>query len=309
MKSTIFLAALLSTAALLRAAESAVEATVTGFPAGTTELLFFVDVMEAVEGPGYGDAAPVAAAAAPVAAPLPVAIPPTAGQPAVAAAAAPAAAAPAPAAPAPRRNRGPVKPAFTARGSAKPTGDSVTWSMAAPAGTNYRVRVVAIKGDGTFPVVVAGGRATGLKIDAEKTTAAKIALAAPSLTLSADNPTTVAAGSHFKLAGVVKDPGNFLGTKNRMRVWLSPGKAPAANQAGTQISTVDVETKDDEVKFAIELTAPKEQGPLFVQFGEVSPDFARPDGKQVPFIVLPDLTAGGKPVELKVGPAKVADAR
>lgn len=304
MKSSALLAILLSAVSLVRA-ESAVEATVTGLPAGTTELLFYLDVQEAVEAPGYGE--PAAAAPAPAPAALPVAIPPAAGQPAAPAAAP---AAPDAAAQQQRRRRGPTKPPFNARGSAKPNGtEPVKWSVAAPAGANYRIRVAAIKGDGTFPVVIAGGKATGLKVEADKTTSAAITLAAPSLQLDAANPATVTAGAHFKLAGVVKDPGSFLGTKNRMRVWMSPGKAPTANQAGTQVSTVEVETKDDDVRFTIELTAPKEPGPLFVQFGEVSLDFNRPDGKQVPFMVLPDLTAGGKPIELKVEAAKVADAR
>lgn len=303
MKSSLVLVALLSLAPLVRA-ESTLEATVTGFPADTTELLFFVDVVGAAEGPGYEEPA---AAVAPPAPQLPVALPNAAGQPAAAAAPADLSI-PANQPQQPRRRRGPAKPPFNARGAVKPNGPTATWSVAAPAGTNYRVRVAAIKGEGTFPTLIAGGKAAGLKLEADKKTAAAVTLNAPSLKLAADNPTTLTVGAPFKLSGVLHDPGNFLGTKNRMRVWMSAGQRPTANQAGTQVSTVDVETKDEAVSFNLELVAPREAGPLYVQFGETSADFNRPDGKQVPLFVFPDLSAGAKPIELRIEPAKVANA-
>jgi hypothetical protein len=267
-------------------AETIVETTVTQVPAEATEVLFILDVVAATEGPGYED---------PNVAP-PVTIP-------AAAAATPAdPAAPAPAAPQRRRRPNAAKPPPAIHGSLKPTGTSpLVWRTVTPAGENFRVRVVALKGTGTFPLVIAGGKATGLKITTDQVTRAAVSLTAPRLQLAEKNPSAVAPGATFTLAGTVQDPASFLGTKNRMRVWWSAGQPPAENRAGRQVSTVDVTTKGDVVSFAVELTAPREPGPLYVQFGEVSPDFNRADGTQVPYLVFPDLAAGLAPVKVIVG--------
>lgn len=183
---------------------------------------------------------------------------------------------------------------------------SVTVHTDVPAGANYRVRAVAIKGDGTFPSVLAGGRATGIKVEADQVASTPVLLTAPVLKLAADQPKSVTAGAAYTLSGTITDPSSFLGSKERMRVWFSSGKPPAANYDGVQVSTVKVTSKEDVLTFTFDLTAPKEPTTLYFQLGEVSPDFVRKDGTQAAFLVLPDLSAGGQPLQLRVEAAKVA---
>lgn len=183
---------------------------------------------------------------------------------------------------------------------------SVTIHTEVPAGTNYRVRAVAIKGDGSFPSVLAGGKATGVKVEADQVASTPVLLTAPVLKLAADQSTAVTAGSAYTLSGTITDPSSFLGSKERMRVWFSSGKPPSANYDGVQVSTVKVTSKEDVLTFTFDLTAPKESTTLYFQLGEVSPDFVRKDGTQAAFLVLPDLSTGGQPLQLRVEAAKVA---
>ena len=125
----------------------------------------------------------------------------------------------------------------------------------------------------------------------------------PRLALAPATPASVKANEHYILAGTITDDAEFLGTKNRMRVWFSSGAPPAANYDGAQTSTVIVTSQGDTIAFTFELTAPKDPTTLYFQLGEVSPDFARKDGSQAAFLVLPDLSLGAKPLTLQVTPA------
>jgi hypothetical protein len=109
-----------------------------------------------------------------------------------------------------------------------------------------------------------------------------------------------AAGAKFTLAGRITDAAQSLGAKNRMRVWISENAPPEKNHAGTQISTVDVIANGDDVEFSFNLTAPKTPGTLFLQFGDIPPDFVRDDGSQAPLFVLPDLVAGSNALQVRV---------
>jgi hypothetical protein len=272
--------ALLATSLFARG-ESFLETTVTRVPADATALVFVVDVVAPPEAPSYDDAQP------------PPPAPPAPQAPK--AAADPTAAAQQPPQPQQRRRRNlnAAKPPPAVRTEMKLSSpaSTVTWRTSAPTGDNVRIRVVAVKGDAAFPLVIASGKIVGLTTT-DTSTPVSVALTPSTLKLAPDVPQTVAPGAKFILAGTITDPGSFLGTKNRLRVWLSPGTPPAADRAGTQISTIDVTTKDDDVTFAFELTAPSEPGALYYQFGEVSADFARADGSQAPFLMLPAAGAG-----------------
>ena len=267
--------------------------------------------------------APVAAAPAanqpPAAAADPAQPPPAAAaapaDPALAKAAAPAAPAPAPAAFGQRRGRRggaggmagggstftPVRTATPTKGATE-----LTLHSDVPAGDNYQIRVIAIGGDGNFPSVLAGGHVRSIKVAADTVTPEQLALTPPKLTLNPALPATVAAGTHYKISGIFTDAAEALGTKTRMRVWVSQGTPPAENYAGAQISTVDVTIKDDDVAFNFDLIAPAAPTTLYLQFGELPPDFVRADNRQAPFLVLPDLSRKAAPLALAVTAAPAA---
>jgi hypothetical protein len=280
--------ALLATPLVARG-ESFLETTITSVPAEATALVFVVDVVAPPEAPSYDDAPPLPQPQQP---PTPKATADpsaTAQQP--------------PQPPQQRRRRNPSAskppPAVRTEMKLSAPASTVTWRTASPTAGNLRIRVAAIKGDNAFPLVIASGQAVGLKTTADAATPVSLALAPPILKLAPEVPQTVAPGAKFTLAGTITDPGNFLGTKNRMRVFLNTGTPPAADRAGMQISTIDVTTKGDNVTFAFELTAPSEPGALYYQFGEISGDFVRADGTQAPFLVLPSTT-DGVPLQLKI---------
>ena len=178
--------------------------------------------------------------------------------------------------------------------------NSVNLDVPVPAGENYQVRVVALRGANPFPAVVAGGRASAIEVSAETSSPIAVALTAPQLKLSLENPASVAPGVHYTLAGTITDAAGSLGQKNRMRIWLSVGTPPHENFAGAQVSTVDVKADGDDVTFSLALTAPAEPTTLYFQFGEVPNDFARSDGTQAAYLVLPNLAAGEAPLALRV---------
>jgi hypothetical protein len=268
-----------------------IDLTVTGIPANATEVVVVFDAGSAPAA-GYDDAAPVvvpppAAPAVPVAAPADPAAP------------APAAAPVAP----PRRRRGNAGPALPPPTRASVTvkgATTATLSANVPVGENYQARVLALRGSDSFPSVLAGGRLTALKLTPNATLPLDVALKAPALQLAPGTPTTVAPGARFTLAGTLTDAAHALGTKNRMRVWISEGAPPTANFAGRQVSTIDVTTTGADIAFSFELTAPTRPTTLYLQFGELPADFARADGQQAAFVVLPDVAAGAKPLELRV---------
>jgi len=312
MKNLLCFLALLAPAFGASVENSGIDTVVTGIPAGASQIAVAIDVVAPPAAPEYDDATQPAAAQQQVLQQLPpqaaaaaVAPQPAAGQ-AAAAGAVPQAGQ--------RRGRrgrpggfgaGPavVSPSYL---TAIPTkgAASLTVHMSVAAGSNYRVRVVAIKGDGPFPSVLGGGKTAGIKAEADKIAQASVLVTAPVLKLAAGNRAIVAAGSHYTLSGTITDPSSFLGTKTRMRVWLNEGSAPAANYDGVQVSTVNVTMKDDDITFNFDLTAPKNPTTLYFQLGEVSPDFASRDGSQAAFLILPDLSAGASPLQLKVEAAK-----
>ncbi|HWA08584.1 MAG TPA: hypothetical protein VG838_03870 [Opitutaceae bacterium] len=311
MKTSVCLLALLAPS-LAFAAATGIDTVVNGIPAGASEVIVAIDTVSAAAPADYEDPAQQAAAAQKEQPILPL----PAAQPAAAAAADPAAkdgTAPAPAAGQRRGRRGRFGGAGAGGAASTATyrtavdakgATSLTVHTEVPAGTNYRVRAVAIKGSDPFPTVLAGGKATGLKVEADKVANTSVLLTAPVLKLAAESPTTVAAGASYTLIGTITDPSSFLGSKTRMRVWFSSGSPPAANYDGVQVSTVKVTMKEDLVTFNFDLTAPKQATTLYFQLGEVSPDFVRKDGSQAAFLVLPDLSTGAKPLQLRVEAAK-----
>lgn len=281
------------------------ELEVRNIPAGTTEIVVLLDGAIRPPGPEYNDgAAPVAAPAA-ANAPLQQVLQQVQPTPANPAAQAAAAAAPAPAAPEQRRRRGrgPAgpPPPPTLRESLDPKGaTTATLKANLPVADGYQARVIALRGDGAFPTLVAGGRIDQVKINTQQPAPLAVSLQAPTLRPDPQNPTTVKRGALYQLRGVVADPARALGTRNRMRVWITEGAAPTKNFSGAQTTTVDVTTEGDDVTFTFDLKAPDQPGTLYYQFGELPPDFARADERQAPFIALPDLNAGGKPLALRV---------
>jgi hypothetical protein len=169
-----------------------------------------------------------------------------------------------------------------------------------PVAETYQARVIALNDNSTFPAVLAGGHVGELKLTAKAPTVLNVSVRAPQLKLAPDNPTMVKAGAPFTLAGTVSDSARSLGTKNRMRVWISEGRAPVTNYAGTQTSTIEVTTKGGDATFRFDLVAPTHATTLYYQFGEIPTDFASSDGRQAPFVVVPDLSAGAVPLSLRV---------
>jgi hypothetical protein len=284
-RSTLLWFAAAMVAAQLRAADLAkVEVTVDQIPASASEIVVVFDA-GAAPAAGYDDVA----AAAP---------------PPVAAAVAPADPAQNPAPPQRRRRFGgnaapalppPTRVAFATHGATQ-----TTLTASVPPGENYQARVIAIDGDGPFPTVLASGRVGALKLTANDSPPLQVSLRTPELKLASTTPASVAPGAAYTLAGTITDAAHALGAKNRMRVWISEGQPPTANFAGVQTSTIDVTPNGDDVNFSFELTAPKRATTLYFQFGELPPDFARADGRQAAFLVLPDLSRGAKALELTV---------
>ncbi len=281
------------------AAPTPLEIVVRDIPAGTREVVVLLDAAIRPPGPEYIEpaipVAPAVAATAPTTAPLQQVI-----QQVPTAAAAPNAAAPA--AEEPRRRRrtvtGPV--IVPQRHLATVSGTSATVRTTLPLSDGYQARVIALRSDDAFPTVLAAGRIDQVKVDANSPAPLSISLIPPTLKLAPTTPTSVSPGATYKLAGTIVDAGRALGTKNRMRVWISAGTPPKMNYAGTQTSTVEVTTTDDDIYFTFELTAPAKPTTLYFQFGEIPSDFAAADGAPAPFLVLPNIGAGAKPLELVV---------
>jgi hypothetical protein len=280
--------ALFAVAAAAHAAEPAkIQFTVLGVPVDTAEVVVVFDA-GAAPAANYDDPAPpppaAAAPAAAVPADQPNAVP---GQGA-------------------RRRRfgggnasvalpAPTRAAIAAMGQ-----PSVTLTANVPPADNYQARVVALGRGDPFPAVLASGRLAALKFAAGETMPLQVTLRAPEVKLAPTNPATVTPGAHYRLSGTITDAAHALGTKNRMRIWISEGVAPTQNFSGTQTSTIDVTASGDDVAFTFELVAPSRATTLYYQVGELPPDFTRPDGRQAAFVVLPDLSSGAKPLALRV---------
>lgn len=284
------------------AAQSTIEVVVKGVPSDASEVVVVADIVQAPSSE-YEDAPAVVAPAAnqiPTVAAAPV----LAQIPGAGVAPAPAAA---PAPEQPRRRRRQVVASPIVRTAVPVNGaSSITARVTVAEGENYQVRALALRGSDAAPTMMAGGRVGGLKVSAEQSANTAIALQAPVLTLSSANPAVVAPGARYTLAGTIKDAAQSLGTKSRMRVWISEGAPPQANYTGVQTSTVDVTLKGEEIAFQFDLVAPKQATVLYYQFGELPGDFARTDGTQAPFLVLPDIASGAKPLQLRVEPAKIS---
>ena len=159
-----------------------------------------------------------------------------------------------------------------------------------PAGNGYRVRVVAIRGSGTFPSVVAGGKAAGVNVAANAIVMANVSLTAPTLTLAGSNPTAVSPGATFVIAGSITDSANFLDGSTTLRMWTNTGTAPTTNTVGTQNYIFNLSKSGDIYSFSFSLTAPPTSTVLYYQIGENRSPFDRSDGTQASFLVLPDLS-------------------
>jgi len=181
----------------------------------------------------------------------------------------------------------------TYRATSSVSGGLTSFDMGVPVGTGYRVRVIAIAGTGTFPSVVAGGKALNQTVSSGAMTAVNIELAETTLTTDAANPTTTEPGSSVTLSWTIHDPANFLDNAGDLRMWVSEGSPPDGNLHGTQIyGGKRTAHAGDDYSYSITFTAPTSPTTLYYQFGNASYPFDAPEGNQAPFLVLPDLNRG-----------------
>ena len=170
-----------------------------------------------------------------------------------------------------------------------------------PAGNGYRVRVIATRGSGIFPSVVAGGKAAGVNVTANVLTTTAITLSAPSLNLASSNPASVSSGTTFTIAGSITDPANFLDGRTTLRMWTNTGTSPTTNIVGTQNYSYGLTKSGDNYAFSFNLTAPPISTVLYYQIGDNGSAFDRSDGTQAPFLVLPDLSQSDSARNIVIG--------
>lgn len=179
---------------------------------------------------------------------------------------------------------------------------TVSGVIGVPAGTGYRVRVIALGGSGTFPSVLAGGRQAGVTVTSGAATSVNVALTQPTFTLDPSTSSQVATGGPYSVVMDVNDPAEFLDGRTSGRFWWST-QTFTNNLAAAQSSGNLQKLGAGHYRFSINMTAPGSPGTIYYQFGESSSGaFDDPAGQQAPFLILPDLNANGPLLAIAVGP-------
>jgi hypothetical protein len=169
-----------------------------------------------------------------------------------------------------------------------------------PVGENYRVRVIALGGTGTFPSVVAGGRVEGVVVAAQGNNTVEVALKAPRLTVDPSTPTTVQAGGTARIIFNIEDPADTQHWGGgSARLWWKESSFASNFLASPSAGSLE-RLEPGRYRYTINFPVPGAAGTIFYQFGESAYGFQNPNGQEAPFLVLPDLNGGGKLLELLV---------
>ena len=176
-------------------------------------------------------------------------------------------------------------------------GTEVVERLPVPIGTDYRVRVIALRAASGFPPVIAGGWIDGIDVVEGVYAAASIALEVPAITLSPETPTTAGPSSAVTIQAELYDPADFLDGRSSGRLWSR--MFPFSNLSGDQDSGSMTYRGGGLWDYSITITTPAERGVLYYQIGESA---GGPWGTSAwaPFWVAPDTEAGEDLFELVV---------
>jgi hypothetical protein len=179
------------------------------------------------------------------------------------------------------------------------TTNSTMVSVAVPAGGPYRVRAVALLGQGSCfsqsPCfyVLRSGKTTGVFVSSTGGNAS-IALADVLGMVDPSTPSIGVAGTNVTIRINLTDPGDFLDGLSAGQLWSSPA-VPMYNFFGSSSSGTLASAGVGSYLFTGGLTLPTSRGVVYYQFGESAPSF----GPSSPFLVWPNLILGS-PAQIQV---------
>ncbi|MBC8059684.1 MAG: hypothetical protein H7Y18_03365 [Clostridiaceae bacterium] len=172
-------------------------------------------------------------------------------------------------------------------------------SFTVPAGQNYTLKVIGYKEGGTFPSVLAGGKASNLNIVEDQSLDVNLTLTKPTIEVDSSTPTQVKTSEKFTIKLNITDPADFLQDVSGARIWWNT-IIPSTNTTGSQPSGTLTRIGEGQYVYTIQLTATSAPGKMYYQFGESSYNFQSPLGNEAPFLVLPDYSKGEPPFSINV---------
>ena len=176
-------------------------------------------------------------------------------------------------------------------------GTEVVERLPVPIGTDYRVRVIALRAATGFPPVIGGGWVDGIDVVEGVYASAAIPLEIPAITLSPETPSTAGPSSAVTISAELYDPADFLDGRSSARLWSR--MSPFSNLSADQDSGSMTYLGDGFWDYSITITTPAERGTFYYQIGESA---GGPWGTSAwaPFWVAPDTEAGEDLFELVV---------
>jgi hypothetical protein len=169
---------------------------------------------------------------------------------------------------------------------------SSTFFVGLPAGTGYRVRVIAFIAGSMYPAILRSGKATGISITSG-TTNASVALADVSGAVDPSTPSMVAAGQSVTIKFNLTDLGDFLdGGLGSLQTSSSP---PLQNSGGLGfVGGSLVSSGGGAYQFVVNFPFTQQVGALYYQFVANSSAFSDLGVHEYPSLFWPNLETGAQ---------------
>ena len=173
--------------------------------------------------------------------------------------------------------------------------DSTSLTMGVPAGTNYRVRVIASSNQSNtiFQTVVAGASTNHVSVQQNQLTTVSLTLKAPEILMASNTPEAITAGSTVTLTCHIVDPGLFLDGIPDIYLLVKEGIEPVNNGDGKSISANLVAQHGDTLTYSASYTAPSTPTTVYYQFTQGGSVFADVANHITPEMYLPNYESGG----------------
>ena len=184
--------------------------------------------------------------------------------------------------------------------------DSTSLTMGVPAGTNYRVRVIASSNQSNtiFQTVVAGASTNHVSVQQNQLTTVSLTLKAPEILMASNTPEAITAGSTVTLTCHIVDPGLFLDGIPDIYLLVKEGIEPVNNGDGKSISANLVAQHGDTLTYSASYTAPSTPTTVYYQFTQGGSVFADVANHITPEMYLPNYESGGVALKMIVTKAK-----
>ena len=171
---------------------------------------------------------------------------------------------------------------------------SATLTLSVPPGSGYRVRAVAVNpsgGSGTFPIMLASGKAEGVSVISDVLTEVSVGVERMSVAISA--PDSVTGGETIEITWTYADPGAALDrTPSGLDGRVRHSSSSASDLTGTQVHAQGIRLSDTEFQFTASFTAPTTAGELPFQVSAQTFDLRIAGTSRAGWFVDPSLARG-----------------